>query len=395
MNKCLYELKVLLKYCLLILLLVLPVLLAAQPNVVVGAERTDLYFHLCQNKKIGLVVNHTSLINHTHLVDSLLLSGFNIQTIFSPEHGFRGETAAGDAVKNSIDPKTNLKICSLYGVNKKPSKTQLSNVDIVIFDLQDVGTRFYTYISTLAYVMEACQELNIPLVVLDRPNPNASFIDGPTLHKDYASFVGMYRIPAVYGMTIGEYALMVNGEHWLPNSSKQLNLTVIPLLNYTHKTKYKLPVNPSPNLPNMNAVKLYPSLCFFEGTCMSVGRGTNTPFEVIGYPDIDDGEISFTPKSVTAAPNPKLMNQLCYGYAFDYEKDTEFQDKINVDIIIKCYNKLKDKSTFFIPFFDKLAGTDQLRTQIEAGLTEEQIRSSWQNDINDFLLIRKKYLLYD
>lgn len=390
-----YELKVLLKYCLLILLLVLPVLLAAQPNVVVGAERTDLYFHLCQNKKIGLVVNHTSLINHTHLVDSLLLSGFNIQTIFSPEHGFRGETAAGDAVKNSIDPKTNLKICSLYGVNKKPSKTQLSNVDIVIFDLQDVGTRFYTYISTLAYVMEACQELNIPLVVLDRPNPNASFIDGPTLHKDYASFVGMYRIPAVYGMTIGEYALMVNGEHWLPNSSKQLNLTVIPLLNYTHKTKYKLPVNPSPNLPNMNAVKLYPSLCFFEGTCMSVGRGTNTPFEVIGYPDIDDGEISFTPKSVTAAPNPKLMNQLCYGYAFDYDKDTEFQDKINVDIIIKCYNKLKDKSTFFIPFFDKLAGTDQLRTQIEAGLTEEQIRSSWQNDINDFLLIRKKYLLYD
>lgn len=387
--------KVLLKYCLLILLLVLPVLLAAQPNVVVGAERTDLYFHLCQNKKIGLVVNHTSLINHTHLVDSLLLSGFNIQTIFSPEHGFRGETAAGDAVKNSIDPKTNLKICSLYGVNKKPSKIQLSNVDIVIFDLQDVGTRFYTYISTLAYVMEACQELNIPLVVLDRPNPNASFIDGPTLHKDYASFVGMYRIPAVYGMTIGEYALMVNGEHWLPNSSKQLNLTVIPLLNYTHKTKYKLPVNPSPNLPNMNAVKLYPSLCFFEGTCMSVGRGTNTPFEVIGYPDIDDGEISFTPKSVTAAPNPKLMNQLCYGYAFDYEKDTEFQDKINVDIIIKCYNKLKDKSTFFIPFFDKLAGTDQLRTQIEAGLTEEQIRSSWQNDINDFLLIRKKYLLYD
>lgn len=387
--------KVLLKYCLLILLLVLPVLLAAQPNVVVGAERTDLYFHLCQNKKIGLVVNHTSLINHTHLVDSLLLSGFNIQTIFSPEHGFRGETAAGDAVKNSIDPKTNLKICSLYGVNKKPSKTQLSNVDIVIFDLQDVGTRFYTYISTLAYVMEACQELNIPLVVLDRPNPNASFIDGPTLHKDYASFVGMYRIPAVYGMTIGEYALMVNGEHWLPNSSKQLNLTVIPLLNYTHKTKYKLPVNPSPNLPNMNAVKLYPSLCFFEGTCMSVGRGTNTPFEVIGYPDIDDGEISFTPKSVTAAPNPKLMNQLCYGYAFDYDKDTEFQDKINVDIIIKCYNKLKDKSTFFIPFFDKLAGTDQLRTQIEAGLTEEQIRSSWQNDINDFLLIRKKYLLYD
>jgi uncharacterized protein YbbC (DUF1343 family) len=391
----LYELKVLLKYCLLILLLVLPVLLAAQPNVVVGAERTDLYFHLCQNKKIGLVVNHTSLINHTHLVDSLLLSGFNIQTIFSPEHGFRGETAAGDAVKNSIDPKTNLKICSLYGVNKKPSKIQLSNVDIVIFDLQDVGTRFYTYISTLAYVMEACQELNIPLVVLDRPNPNASFIDGPTLHKDYASFVGMYRIPAVYGMTIGEYALMVNGEHWLPNSSKQLNLTVIPLLNYTHKTKYKLPVNPSPNLPNMNAVKLYPSLCFFEGTCMSVGRGTNTPFEVIGYPDIDDGEISFTPKSVTAAPNPKLMNQLCYGYAFDYDKDTEFQDKINVDIIIKCYNKLKDKSTFFIPFFDKLAGTDQLRTQIEAGLTEEQIRSSWQNDINDFLLIRKKYLLYD
>lgn len=390
-----YELKVLLKYCLLILLLVLPVLLAAQPNVVVGAERTDLYFHLCQNKKIGLVVNHTSLINHTHLVDSLLLSGFNIQTIFSPEHGFRGETAAGDAVKNSIDPKTNLKICSLYGVNKKPSKIQLSNVDIVIFDLQDVGTRFYTYISTLAYVMEACQELNIPLVVLDRPNPNASFIDGPTLHKDYASFVGMYRIPAVYGMTIGEYALMVNGEHWLPNSSKQLNLTVIPLLNYTHKTKYKLPVNPSPNLPNMNAVKLYPSLCFFEGTCMSVGRGTNTPFEVIGYPDIDDGEISFTPKSVTAAPNPKLMNQLCYGYAFDYDKDTEFQDKINVDIIIKCYNKLKDKSTFFIPFFDKLAGTDQLRTQIEAGLTEEQIRSSWQNDINDFLLIRKKYLLYD
>jgi uncharacterized protein YbbC (DUF1343 family) len=298
-------------------------------------------------------------------------------------------------VKNSIDPKTNLKICSLYGVNKKPSKIQLSNVDIVIFDLQDVGTRFYTYISTLAYVMEACQELNIPLVVLDRPNPNASFIDGPTLHKDYASFVGMYRIPAVYGMTIGEYALMVNGEHWLPNSSKQLNLTVIPLLNYTHKTKYKLPVNPSPNLPNMNAVKLYPSLCFFEGTCMSVGRGTNTPFEVIGYPDIDDGEISFTPKSVTAAPNPKLMNQLCYGYAFDYDKDTEFQDKINVDIIIKCYNKLKDKSTFFIPFFDKLAGTDQLRTQIEAGLTEEQIRSSWQNDINDFLLIRKKYLLYD
>jgi len=359
-----------------------------------GDERTEEYLPLIKNKKIAIVANHTSLIKNTHLVDSLLNLGINITKVFSPEHGFRGTADAGASIDNKTDKKTGLPIISLYGKNKKPNKEDLSDIDIVIFDIQDAGARFYTYISTMTYILEACAENNIPVIILDRPNPNGFYVDGPVLEKKYKSFIGMHPVPVVHGMTIGEYAKMVNEEGWLKHGIK-CDLNIIKCLNYDHTKLYQLPVKPSPNLPSMNSVYLYPSLCFFEGTIISVGRGTNTPFELTGHPDFSDGDFTFTPKSFPGASlNPPYKNISCRGYYLkDFFKDKEM-NKIHLNLLIEMYDFFKDKNDFFNSYFDRLAGTSELREQIIAGKSEKEIRKSWQEDIDRYKKIRKKYLLY-
>lgn len=361
-----------------------------------GAERTDLYLHMIKGKTVAVVTNQTGTIGKRHLVDSLLSLGIEIKKVMSPEHGFRGDAAAGEHVKSGIDVKTGIPIVSLYGSHRKPTKEDLAEIDIVIFDIQDVGVRFYTYISTLHYLMEACAENNKPLIILDRPNPNGHYVDGPVLKKEFKSFVGMDPIPVVHGMTIGEYALMLNGEKWLENGI-QCNLTVISVLKYDHTKLYQLPIPPSPNLPNMASIYLYPSLCFFEGTPISVGRGTEKPFQIYGHPKLKKYEIVFIPKSIEGkAPNPKLEGDSCKGYDL-----SDFGKAIlpNLNIIYlfwlqDTYNELDNKANFFTPFFDKLAGTDELKKQIIKGVPMEEIKASWQKDLDNFLLIRKKYLLY-
>lgn len=367
-----------------------------QSRIITGAEQTTLYFPLLQNKRIAVVANHTSLIGETHLVDSLLASGFQVVRIFSPEHGFRGNTGAGQTIKNGTDPKTGLPVISLYGKHKKPVSGDLKDVNMVVFDIQDVGARFYTYISTMTYVMEACAENHIPVMILDRPNPNGFYVDGPVLEPEYSSFVGLHPVPVVYGMTIGEYAQMVNGEHWLADSL-QCNLTVIPLKNYSHDRFYELPVKPSPNLPNKYAVYLYPSLCFFEGTVVSVGRGTGLPFQVIGHPGYSGGNYQFTPHPVPgAALHPKLEGKTCHGLNLvDYAKKMKQNPpQLHLHWLIDFYKALNDSSGFFNGFFTKLAGTKKLQQQIESGWSEEQIRQSWKPALETFKEIRKKYLLY-
>lgn len=368
---------------------------AEEPKIKVGADQTELYMPLLKGKKIGMVVNPTSLIFKTHLVDSLLSSGIKIKCVFAPEHGFRGDAEAGGAIENSLDEKTKLPIISLYGKNQKPTPENLKGIDYVVFDIQDVGTRFYTYISTLEFVMDACAENNIKLIVLDRPNPNGFYIDGPVLDKKFQSFVGRQAIPVVHGLTIGEYAKMLNGEGWL-ESKKKCSLTVIPCYNYNHHSFYNLPVNPSPNLPNMNAIYLYPSLCFFEGTVVSVGRGTNKPFQIIGIPDSTIKGYSFTPVKIPkVAENPPYANIKCYGMdltksAFGFRTSKQLELKW----LIGFYNNSSDKSKYFNSFFDKLAGNDILRKQIEANVNESDIRNSWKADLDKYKTIRKKYLLY-
>ncbi|MDD3738583.1 MAG: DUF1343 domain-containing protein [Lentimicrobiaceae bacterium] len=361
-----------------------------------GAYQTDIYVAEIVNKRVALVVNQTSIINQTHLLDTLLKLNVNVTKLFSPEHGIRGRAADGELVDNSIDERTKIPIVSLYGKNRKPSKKDLQGVDIVVFDLQDVGTRFYTYISTLSYVMEACAEKNIKVIVLDRPNPNGYFIDGPVLDSNFSSFVGLHQVPAVYGLTIGEYALMVNGEGWLSNNLK-CDLTVIPCLNYTHDSIYKLPIKPSPNLPTEEAVLLYPSLCFFEGTVVSVGRGTEKPFEVIGHPNYSDASFKFTPKQIDGVTvNPPHKNTECNGILLsEYVDEIKANKKINLSLLINMYNDLNIGEKFFNNYFDKLAGTDILRKQIIEGKTEDEIRESWQEDIEKYKDVRKKYLIYD
>lgn len=360
-----------------------------------GAYRTEMYFPLLTGKQIAVVANHTSLIGDQHLVDSLLKSGFKVVKIFTPEHGFRGVADAGEKIRDDVDPITGLPVVSLYSNKKKPTPEDLRNVDIVIFDLQDVGARFYTYISTMTYVMEACAENDIPMIVLDRPNPNGYYVDGPVLQAGFESFVGLHPVPVVHGMTVGEYALMVNGEGWLKNG-KQCQLTIIPVKNYTHKDIYQITVSPSPNLPTPQAVYLYPSLCFFEGTVVSVGRGTDKPFQIIGHPSFSRGTITFTPQSKPGASNPPHRNTLCYGIDLtDYAlRQKENPPQINLSWLIEFYHDLKDQTRFFNNYFDKLAGNSDLRKQIEAGMSEEEIRQSWQNDLKKFKVIRKKYLLY-
>lgn len=365
-------------------------------NLIIGAEQIPEYLPLLKGKRVGLVANQTTTIGSIHLADTLLSLGVQLLKVFGPEHGFRGAAADGEHVEDDHDLKTGLPIISLYGSNRKPSAESLAGIDIMIFDIQDVGARFYTYISTMSYVMEACAEQQIPVIVLDRPNPHGDYVDGPVLDTAFSSFVGLHQIPVVHGMTIGEYARMVNGEGWL-NDSITCDLTVIPMKNYTHQTQYELPIAPSPNLPNQNAILLYPSLCFFEGTIMSIGRGTDFPFQVVGHPDYAIGSFVFMPEDRPGvALNPKHKGEICYGQNLtgfvDYLKQNP--KRLYLSGLIDMYNYFKGKEDFFTSYFEKLAGTDQLRMQIESGKSESEIRESWQDGISKFKLIRSKYLLY-
>ncbi|WP_321515148.1 DUF1343 domain-containing protein [Marinifilum fragile] len=361
-----------------------------------GAENTKDYLPSLQGKSIGIVGNQSSLVDNQHLIDFLVERNIKIQRIFSPEHGFRGIADAGEKIKNSKDVKTGISIVSLYGKHFKPSEEEVKDIDIMVFDIQDVGVRFYTYISTLHYVMEICAEQNIPLIILDRPNPNAHYVDGPVLEKKYASFVGMHPVPVVYGLTIGEYAKMINGESWLKDNLK-CDLTVIPCKNWHRNQIYDLPVKPSPNLPNALSIALYPSLCFFEGTPVSAGRGTDYPFQCFGHPKMRQEGYSFTPRSIPGASKyPKFKGKVCYGYDLSNYNLEEFRKRKSLDLsfLIKAYQQLHASTKFFNTFFRNLAGTNQLRLQIEKGMSEEEIRATWQEDLKAFKNIRKKYLIY-
>lgn len=360
-------------------------------SIQLGADNYDLYLPLLQNKKVGIVTNQTGILsNGTHLVDFLISKNIHLTTIFAPEHGFRGTADAGEHIVDGKDTKTGLPIISLYGNNKKPKPEQIQQVEIMIFDIQDVGARFYTYISTLHYIMESCAENNIQLIVLDRPNPNISIIDGPVLEKEYTSFVGMHPIPLLHGMTIGEYAQMINGEKWLKGGI-QCDLKVIPCLNYDRNMLYSLPVKPSPNLPNDHAINLYASLCLFEGTNVSVGRGTDMQFQIYGSPYLTKTNFSFTPNPNIGAKDPLYKGKECFG---ENLSDLPFVDKLEIKWLIKAYNSTTDKTKFFNDFFVKLAGTKKLREQIEKGVSETEIRKSWRKDIETFKKMREKYLLY-
>lgn len=353
-----------------------------------GINNLDAIILETKNKNIAVVGNQTSVIQNTHLVDTLLELGVKVKLVFSPEHGFRGVEDAGAHINNEIDQRTGLQIFSLHGENKKPSINQLKNIDIIIFDIQDVGARFYTYISTLHYVLEAASEQNIQVLVLDRPNPNGHYIDGPILEEKFKSFIGMHPIPIVHAMTIGEYAKMIIGEKWIENTC---DLKVIEMVNYNRSEIYDLPIKPSPNLPNKRAVNLYPSLCLFERTTISVGRGTNYPFQHYGAPFIKSS-YSFLPKSGPGSKYPKHENKICYGINLRYQKN--ILNSLNINWLIKCYDQSLDKEKFFTLNFDKLAGTDQLRKQITSGVSAEKIKESWQEGLTKFKKTRAKYLIY-
>jgi uncharacterized protein YbbC (DUF1343 family) len=380
-------------------------------EIVTGAENTSAYLSLLKGKKIGVITNQTGIINieseetkitsngtkeylrifnTISIVDFFINNQIKVEKIFAPEHGFRGTADAGEHIIDGKDTKTGLPIISLYGNNKKPKPEQLQGIDVMIFDLQDVGARFYTYISTLHYIMEACAENNIPLIVLDRPNPNGSIVDGPILEKEFSSFVGMHTIPLLHGMTIGEYAQMINGEKWLKDGI-QCDLKLIPCLNYDRNMLYSLPVKPSPNLPNDHAINLYASLCLFEGTNVSVGRGTDMQFQIYGSPYLPKSVFSFTPNPNIGAKDPLYKGKECFG---ENLSDLAFVDKLEIKWLIKAYNSTTDKSKFFNDFFVKLAGTKKLREQIEKGVSETEIRKSWRKDIEAFKKMREKYLLY-
>ena len=366
-----------------------------------GAERMEQYLPLLSGKRVALCGNQTSVVGTTHLVDTLLSRKVNLVKLFCPEHGFRGQAEAGATIASGKDPQTGLPVVSLYGKNKKPSPEQLQGIDILLFDLQDVGCRFYTYISTLHYVMEAAAENGVKVIVLDRPNPNGFYVDGPVLDPAFKTFVGMHPVPVVYGMTIGEYARMINGEKWLANGV-QCDLEVVTLEGYTHKTRYKLPVAPSPNLQTPEAIYLYPSLCFFEGTNISVGRGTEHPFEMYGAPGMHAGDYLFTPHAIPGvSENPPFKGQECRGFLLTATAANEFykpvRGQLNLTYLLTAYQNCADKQQFFLKsnFFDKLAGTDQLRKQIIAGASKEEIQASWQPALDDFKSLRAKYLLYE
>jgi uncharacterized protein YbbC (DUF1343 family) len=364
----------------------------------VGAEKTNEILQLIEGKSVAIVANQTSRVGDTHLVDTLISLGVDVNSVFSPEHGFRGDADAGEKVNSKKDEKTGLPLISLYGSNKKPTYQQLEGVEVVIFDLQDVGARFYTYISTLHYVMEACAETNKKVIILDRPNPNGQSVDGPVRKSGFESFVGMHPVPIIYGMTIGEYGKMINGEKWLINDLV-CDLEVVSCDNYTHDSTYSLPVAPSPNLRSDQSIALYPSLCLFEGTILSVGRGTETPFEIFGHPDLSKYpqkyDFDFVPVSSYGAKHPKLEGKKCFGK--DLSKIEVGNGELNLKWLIESYNDV-DRDDFFITknnWFDLLAGTDKLRKQIQQGLTETEIRASWEKDLKEFGLVREKYLIYE
>lgn len=379
------------------LLCCLPITAVTQAQVITGAERTGEYLPLLKNKRVALLVNQTATIGQTHLVDSLLKLHINIQKIFSPEHGFRGNADAGEKVANSKDPSTGLPIVSLYGKHRQATAADLKDVDVLLFDIQDVGTRFYTYISSLQELMESAAENNKSIIILDRPNPNGHYVDGPVLlDTSLRSFVGMQPVPIVHGMTVGEYARMLNGEKWLKKGLKA-RLTVISCLHYDHHTMYQLPVKPSPNLPNMAAIYLYPATCLFEGTVLSLGRGTDLPFQVFGHPSYPKDLYSFTPRSTSGAKEPPLKNVTCYGYNLTGTPEAvraEMDNKLQLKWLLQAYDLYEEKENFFTPFFDKLAGNTTLQRQIKQGLSEEDIRQSWEPALTQFKTIRKKYLLY-
>ncbi len=359
-----------------------------------AADQPEVYLPLLEGKRVGLIVNQTSILtskDNMHLVDFLMMEGVNVVKVFVPEHGFRGDADAGEVVNSEIDKSTGLPIVSLYGDNKKPSAETLSDVDILIYDLQDVGVRFYTYISTMHYVMESTAEHKKPLLIFDRPNPNGNYVDGPVLKKGYESFVGMHPIPVVHGLTVGELAQMINGEGWLKGKVKS-DITIIPIKNWDHSMPYSLQVKPSPNLPNDTAIRLYPTLCYFEGTDVSLGRGTHFPFQVYGYPDPKFGDFTFTPVSIDGmSKNPPQKDKKCYGRDL---RNEPLDHQFTLQYLLEAYQISGKKEKFFNNFFDKLAGTDQLRKDILAGKTESEIRDSWQQDLEVYLSLRGKYLLY-
>jgi uncharacterized protein YbbC (DUF1343 family) len=359
-----------------------------------AARDIKAYYPLLQKKKVGLVVNHTSIIGEHHLVDTLIALDVNIKTIFAPEHGFRGTADAGAHISDSVDAMTGIPIVSLYGEKKKPLPADLRGIDVLVYDIQDVGVRFYTYVSTLLLLMEAAGENKIPLIILDRPNPNGHYIDGPVLDTaHYKSFVGMLPIPVVYGMTPGEMARMINGEKWI---KKPCELTVIPCKHYDHNKVYQLPVKPSPNLPDHRSVLLYPGICFFEGTIASLGRGTHKPFQVVGHPDYPDRTFSFMPVSTPGARNPPLKDKVCYGIDLTQSNsDSLFNNrKMDISVLLRFYHQMNAATFFNADWFDKLAGGPFFRQSIEAGWSEEQIRESWKPDLNRFNEKRRKYLMY-
>ncbi len=367
---------------------------AQQTDIITGSERPELYLDLLKGKAVGIVANQTSILTHSqnkHVVDFLLEQGVDLKKVFVPEHGFRGDVDAGEKVDSSIDPKTGLPIVSLYGTNKKPSASQIADLDILIFDLQDVGVRFYTYISTMHYVMEAAAENDKMVIIFDRPNPNGDYIDGPVLKKGFESFVGMHPIPVVHGLTVGELAQMINGEKWL-KGGLTCNLEIIPIANWTHKTTYNLPVKPSPNLPNDISIRLYPSTCFFEGSIVSLGRGTLFPFQVYGYPDKNFGDFTFTPTSIPGmSKNPPLKDQLCYGVDL---RNESLDHQFTLSYIIDALKKSNKGEAFFNGYFNTLAGTDELKKQLLEGKSEEEIKRSWAANLESYKKKRSNYLIY-
>lgn len=380
------------KILLIVCMLGVSFLYAQKP--ILGCENTAAYLPDLKGKNVALVVNHTTIFsNRQHLADSLVSLGVKIKIIFAPEHGFRGDASAGEKISNGVDAKTGVAIASLYGANRKPSAAQLKDIDVVIFDIQDVGVRYYTYPSTMHYVMEACAENGKKCIVLDRPNPNGHYIAGPVLDRKFASFVGMNPVPIVHGLTSGELAQMINGEGWLAKGVK-CDLKVVTCQKYNHQTVYDLPIAPSPNLPNRQSILLYPSICFFEGTEISVGRGTDSQFQVIGGTNPSYGKYTFTPTDKPGAINPPNEGKVCYG--LDLTKINAYKEGLTLKYVIGMYQKAPDKNKFFTSptFFDKLAGTDRIRTMIVAGKTEKEIVATWQNELKAFKEMRKKYLLY-
>lgn len=370
--------------------------LAQQTPIILGDEQTTEYFPLLKGKRIAIFSNHTGMIGDKHLLDVLLENEFNVVAIFSPEHGFRGNADAGEHVSSSVDEKTGVPILSLYdGKLGKPSKESMNKFDILVVDIQDVGLRYYTYYASMCRLMDACAEYGRNMLILDRPNPNGHYVDGPLLDMKYKSGVGWLPIPVVHGMTLGELALMVNGESWLPEG-RTCNLTVIPCKNYTHQTMYRLPIPPSPNLPNMKSIYLYPSTCYFEATPVSLGRGTDKPFQIYGHPDMKGYDFSFTPRSVPGAKNPPQLDKLCHGVDLSNLTDEEIWKRgIDLSYLIDAYRTLNIGDKFFTSFFEKLIGVDYVRTMIEAGKSADEIKAAWKDDVEKFKTQRKKYLLYD